>query len=75
MFICQPPGTGNRLPVVLCIVSALDAYMFYKRLLDEIREKYEISMDHAEILIQAAYATPLPDPGKEAWVISQVRYV
>jgi hypothetical protein len=46
--------------------------MFYKRLLGEIREKYKISPDHAELLVQAAYATPLPDPGKEAWVVSEV---
>ena len=73
VYCCyQPPGRGNRLPEVFCVVSTHEARPFYEQLLLAVERKRYMSMEHAQQLIQAAYAKPLPLPGKEAWVRSMV---
>ena len=68
----QPPGVGNRLPEVYCIVSDLGAFSLYGQLLESVEEKRAISVEHAEDLLRAALKTPLPAPGKEAWIRAMV---
>ncbi|ELT91942.1 hypothetical protein CAPTEDRAFT_183656 [Capitella teleta] len=65
-----PPGQGNRLPEVLCIVSMHEAIAFYDQLLIALERKRYGSIELSQHLLQAAFAKPLPMPGKEIMVRS-----
>ncbi len=74
LYLWQSPGKGNRLPEVFCVVSGLDAFAFYGKLLDHVEKRRISSSEHAEELLQAAYGKPLPDPGEEVWIQVTVRH-
>lgn len=68
VFPFQPPGSCNRLPEVICVVSACDALGFYEALLVAAERRRCVSLDHASHLLQAAYAKPLPAPGQDTYI-------
>ncbi|XP_076471126.1 uncharacterized protein LOC143301017 [Babylonia areolata] len=58
----QPPDSS--LPEVLCIVSPVDAFNMYNKLLVEMETLRSKSLDHAQELMAASFGRPLPSPGK-----------
>ncbi|KAL8614128.1 hypothetical protein ACOMHN_026345 [Nucella lapillus] len=55
---------NSSLPEVLCIVSPVDGFNMYNKLLLEIEVRRSKSLKHAEELIEASFGRPLPSPGK-----------
>ena len=72
MFLPQPPGNGNRLPEVFCILSSLGSWQFYGELLNKLEQKRRVDLEKVIELIKVAYSRPLPQPGMEAWIRSMV---
>ncbi|XP_046546111.1 DENN domain-containing protein 2B-like isoform X2 [Haliotis rubra] len=58
----QPPDSS--LQEVICIISPVDAFNMYNKLLDEIEKRRATSTDLAQELIAASFGRPLPKPGK-----------
>ncbi|XP_046337065.1 uncharacterized protein LOC124118805 isoform X5 [Haliotis rufescens] len=58
----QPPD--SNLQEVICIISPVDAFNMYNKLLDEIEKRRATSTDLAQELIAASFGRPLPGPGK-----------
>ncbi|XP_060072364.1 DENN domain-containing protein 2C-like [Ylistrum balloti] len=58
-----PLETPAGLPEVICIISPIDAFSMYNELLDEIEQRRQHSLYHAQELIAAAFGRPMPSPG------------
>lgn len=54
----------SSLPEVICIISPIDAFNMYNKLLSEIEARRYKSLDHAQEVIAASFGRPLPSPGK-----------
>lgn len=63
-----PPGSGNRLPAALCIVSSIGEVCMYEQLLRAVTERYLMSTDLAQDLLCSAYVCPCPLPNKEVHI-------
>ncbi|KAL8594866.1 hypothetical protein ACOMHN_016107 [Nucella lapillus] len=52
------------LPEVICIISPINAFNMYNKLLSEIESRRFKSLDHAQEMIAASFGRPMPKPGK-----------
>ncbi|XP_033753036.1 suppression of tumorigenicity 5 protein-like [Pecten maximus] len=59
-----PLETPAGLSEVICIISPVDAFSMYNELLDDIEQRRQHSLYHAQELMAAAFGRPMPDPGK-----------
>ncbi|XP_025086035.1 DENN domain-containing protein 2A-like isoform X3 [Pomacea canaliculata] len=62
------------LPEVICIISPVDAFNMYNKLLKEIESRRLKSMDNAQEIIAASFGRPLPKPGKVCHIRCLVNY-
>jgi hypothetical protein len=71
MLFRQPPGTGNRLPESVCIVSPLCEINLYTQLLTAVEEKLRFLggvPKTAHDILCAAYEQPCPMPNCEVQI-------
>ncbi|XP_076450251.1 uncharacterized protein LOC143286535 isoform X2 [Babylonia areolata] len=54
----------SSLPEVICIISPVNAFNMYNKLLSEIETRRFKSFDHAQEMIAASFGRPMPKPGK-----------
>jgi hypothetical protein len=67
----QPPGTGNRLPESVCILSPLCEIVLYSQLLNAVEEKLRFpggTAKTAHDLLRSAYELPCPMPNCEVQI-------
>ncbi|OWF47953.1 Suppression of tumorigenicity 5 protein [Mizuhopecten yessoensis] len=67
-----PLETPAGLSEVICIISPIDAFSMYNELLDEIEQRRQHSLYHAQELMAAAFGRPMPSPGDVVHIRSLV---
>jgi len=69
MFVYQPPGSGNRLPEGLCVVSTLSEVVLYSQLLKAVEDRLQSSgaepATAAHNLLRSVYELACPLPNSE----------
>jgi len=72
--LCQPSGTGNRLPQAVCVVTPLNDPMLYDQLLTATENRLQlVGTDSAHDLLRTAYNSGCPQPNHEVNIRTAVR--
>ena len=65
-LLFQPPGSGNRMPQALCVVSQLNDMMLYDQLLHAVENRLRtVDAESANDLLRTAYNSACPQPSHE----------
>ena len=71
MCTLQPPGTGNRLPEGLCVMSLFNEVAFYSQLLNAVEERMQLQSNGvaaAHELLRSAHDLAFPMPNSDVHV-------